>query len=184
MEVTSKVKNFRLLRDGSFGNKLRTWGSRREVLDSGYSGTVTMRYRGNGGGSFYAYEVPLNKIRSVENEWSKGGLDVSRISFNESAPDDFLVMQGEVMRGLRGLELFYSTKQMKMRDAMVDGDTKSASGLTAKLLLETHLNPSSLADLEVLLDRFPDHVVEFSTYRFCLGDIPGRNTVIWEVRNY
>lgn len=184
MEVTSKEKNFRLLKRGSFGNKLRTWGSRQEVLNSGYRGTVTMRYRGDGGGSFYAYEVPLRKIRSVEREWSGGGLDVSRISFNESAPDDFLVIQGEVMRGVEGLELFYSTKQMKMRDAMVDGGARSARGLTAKLLLETHLNPSSFADLEVLLDGFPDHVVEFSTYRFCLGDIPGRNTVIWEVRKY
>ncbi len=184
MEVNSKIRNFELLQSGVFGNKLRTWGSKEEILESGYEGTVTMRYRGNGGGSEYAYEVELDKIDSVGKIWTKKGLDVSRISFNESAPDHDLVIQGEVQRSFRGLDLFYSTKQMKMRDAMIRKDAKNVSGLIAKKILEKTMTPSSYADLEALLDMFEDHVVEFSTYAYCLGDIPGRNTVIWEVRNY
>ena len=57
-------------------------------------------------------------------------------------------------------------------------------GIRAILKLRSVLFPSSLADLEALFEIYPDSVIEFSAYRFAVGAIPGRNAVIWEVRNY
>ena len=58
------------------------------------------------------------------------------------------------------------------------------SGLNAKIILQRNLSPSSLSDMESLLQTFPNDVIEFSSYSIPVGNIQGRNTVIWEVRNY
>jgi hypothetical protein len=55
-------------------------------------------------------------------------------------------------------------------------------GLAARNLLRRYLNPSTLADLEATLERWPGHVVELSALDRCLGTIPGRNAVVWECR--
>jgi len=69
-----------------------------------------------------------------------------------------------------------------MRDAMKC--SSEAFNLEARMLLRLHLSPPSLDDIDGLLDMFSEHVVEFSAYECFLGDIPGRNAVIWEVREY
>lgn len=182
MEILRKEDQYRLWQSGLFGNKLRTWNSYAEVIASGYQGTVTMRYRGSAGGGFVQYEVPLSSILSAQEEWKRSGAQEDLITFNESAPDSQLVLQGEVMHDYRGYVFFYSDEKKKMRDALRHG--RHVEGLHAKLLLEMSMTPSSFADLEALFDRYPSSVVELSVYEFCLGDIPGRNTVVWEVRNY
>ena len=184
LDISTKRKSYDLWEGGSFGNKLRTWNSFQEILEAGYVGTLSMRYKGNAGGGFVRYEVPIEEIPAVEEEWIKKGARQELITFNESAPDRFLTIQGEVMiRGGYGYALFYATTPAKMRDAL-RREGKQVYGLTAKMLLEGTMTPSSFADLGALLEQHPDSVVEFSTYSICLGDIPGRNTVIWEVRNY
>lgn len=58
------------------------------------------------------------------------------------------------------------------------------SGVAARLVLARHLNENSRADLAGLLDRFPDHVVELSALDRCIGSVPHRNGIVWEVRAY
>jgi hypothetical protein len=182
MQIKSKETNYRLLEKGAFGNRLRMWSSLDELIKSDYCGTVSMRYKGDVGGGFVAYEVPILKASSVQQEWIGKGAEQRRIVFNESAPDDKLLIQGELMQGIGGLNLTYSLQQMKMREALKNAD--SAKGLKAKLILEYFLNPCSYDDMNSLFEQFPDHAVEFSTYSMNLGSIPHRNTVIWEVRYY
>jgi len=182
MRITTKQQSYELLQQGFFGNRLRMWDSFEDVIKSEYTGTVSMRYKGLGGG-FYAYEVPPPQIPEIERDWISKGADRGLITFNESAPDHLLLIQGEVMRGpVNPYSLFYSLERKKMREALKNG--KQAEGLTAKLILEHFLYPSSYEDMQILLNMFPEHAIEFSTYSVCLGDIPGRNTVIWEVRQY
>lgn len=57
-------------------------------------------------------------------------------------------------------------------------------GTAARVLLRRHLNPNSLTDLDTLRDVFPGHVYEFSAVDRCIGTVPHRNAVVWEVRNY
>jgi hypothetical protein len=105
-----------------------------------------------------------------------------RVNFNESAPDERLVLQGEVSRFVGGLYLRYSTLKLPMRSAMKDA--RDVGGASAQAILRGVLTGSSYEDLDALLELYPDAVVEFGAYAKCLGAIPGRNAVIWEVRAY
>jgi hypothetical protein len=102
--------------------------------------------------------------------------------FNESAPDECLLIQGELGEGPGGWWLTYSTVQDKMRTAMQSAIF--AEGLTAKTILRTYCCPSSLDDLYSLLELYPGHIIEFGVYTKNLGDTPNRNSIIREVRKY
>lgn len=189
----SKVVQFDVWQAGLFGNMLRTWNSLKEIESSGYRGTLSMRYKGDVGGKWTKYNVNIHDVAIVQQEWISQGAELGRITFNESAPDTDLVVQGEVMHcdsekryvDKEGFGLFfrYSCKPMKMRDALKT-DQHHAWRLEARMLLERFLTPASYSDISELLEYFPGHSVEFSTYRYCLGNIPGRNTIFWEVRKY
>jgi len=180
MDISSKVISFDFYFKGLFGNKLRTWPTLEDFKKSGYVGSVTIRYRGDKGGMYCAYNVtnPLEVISKFVGE----GANIDLFIFNESAPDEKLTIQGELTYDYRGYNLFYSTEKGKMRDCLKNG--KTITGLAAKLLLQSHLFPSSLEDLMELMELYPEHVIEFSTYEMALGDCSNRNTLIWEVRKY
>ena len=180
--IDSKGKFFRLYQEGVFGNKIRTWESFEDVQASGYADPVTIRYRGHGGGGFCRYDVPVDKVEEAISELVAEGADRSSLVFNEWVTEDRITLQGELARFVDGLYMFYSLESVKMREAMSRG--KEARNTKAKLLLETLLTGSSYADMEALLEMFPDHVIEFTAFDKCIGSIPGRNAVIWEVRNY
>jgi len=181
MDIKNKIESFRRWHAGLFGNKLRTWDAPDQISASGYQGTVSMRYKAEGGG-FCAYEVPLGQIGGIISAWKDRGAKEELITYNESAPDHLLVVQGEISVNPSYI-LFYSYEKEKMRNALRNGG-RHAYGLEAKLILEGSMTPSSFSDLQALLELYPDSIIEFSTYSICLGDRPGRNTVIWEVRNY
>ena len=183
MKVNSKRENYLLMAKGVFGNKLRTWYSLDAFLwdwRKGFEGTVTIRYSGKEGGRFCMYNV--NDIAGAIISAIVKGADEQLFIINESAPDTRLLIQGELMHNENGYVLFYSTEKGKMRDMLKNG--VHAFGLQAKMLLQKYLFPSSYDDVQELLDKFPDSVIEFSAYDTTVGDCIGRNTVIWEVRNY
>lgn len=180
MKITTKYINYKLYNQGLFGNKLRTWNSIDEFIESGYKGSVSIRYKGKSAGKFCYYNV-TNIQTIIKDILDKGG-SRDLIMINESAPDEYLTIQGEITRNEYGLYLYYSTLKGKMRDCMKYAI--SSEGLKVKLLLEHYLTPSSYDDIMDLLDKYPDHTIEFSTYSKCLGDCVGRNTIIWEVRSY
>lgn len=182
MEITSKPQSYALWQQGRFGNKFRTWNSLEDIERDDFVGEVTMRYRGSANG-FCDYRVPVSKISQMQHDWLRRGAQLPLITFNESAPDNRLVLQGEVQQSREHLSLTYSTeRELKMREAMKGA--KHASGLTARLLLERHLWPVCLNELHELLTDFPGAVVEFSAYDRAVGCFPHRNTVVWEVRHY
>lgn len=57
-------------------------------------------------------------------------------------------------------------------------------GSAAKAVLRTYLNENSQDDLAILLEQYPDHVIELTILDACFGTVPHRNAVIWEVRRY
>ena len=106
------------------------------------------------------------------------------MKFNQSMPDEHLLIQGEIMDGVGGgLELTYSTIKKPMNLALVEEEL-FIKGLTTKILLQQNLSPSSYSDMVALLDIFPDSIIEFSSYDIPVGNLKGRNTIIWGVRNY
>lgn len=181
--VSTKQQALHLLRTGRLGNTLRVWQHLSDVEADGYQGTLSLRYAGAFGGMFCAYNVAVHDVPAVLEKWTRQGADTQLVQYNESAPDEYLTLQGELMRNHLGLYLFGSTECCKMRDALRNSG-QHLWGLQAKLTLQRHVDPSSYDDLMDLLDTYPGHVVEFSTYAIDLGCAPHRNTVVWEVRDY
>jgi hypothetical protein len=165
---------------GEFGNHATTWLTLRQYHISGYCGLVHLRSRVAGGPTYYnltsaALWITLNKVstRSDYLNWYVSAM----------APTSKTLFQGEVTRGLWGLELTYTHVAKPMREAL-EQSTRTTRGLEANLLLQHYLCPNSWDWMNVLLERYNDHVVEFSTYSEQWGTLPGYNTVFWEVRKY
>lgn len=172
--IRSKIEYYRLWRAGVLGNRPRTWATLEDLLKSGWPGPVTLRSTQVGFKTKYDL--------SIKEAATCASLTVGA-TFNESLPDDKLLIQGEAMRGERGLELTYSIIRKPMKLALAE-ETRWANGVVAKALLDHYLWPPSRDDFEALWDLYPDSVIEFGAYSIAVGDQPHRNTLIWEVRNY
>jgi hypothetical protein len=109
----------------------------------------------------------------------------SQLYISAMCPHEYNVIQGEVQRGIFGLDLHYSLVSGKpMREALAE-DARNDSGLAAKVIMEYFLtNPNDLEWIYKLLDRFPGHVVEFTTLSIQWGTLSGYNTLVWEVRSF
>lgn len=164
---------------GLFGNRLKTWRSYFELQTSEYEGTVTARVF-VADSNWTMYRIPVNQIPQVLENLKKAHerVDVDKVWFNESAPDEHLVLQGE----LWDHSLMYSRERVPMKQAMAK--PLYAEGLQTEMLLRGCMNANSYEDLNELRVNYPDHCIEFSSYEHCLGNMPHRNTIIWEVRAY
>jgi hypothetical protein len=167
----NKVEFYRRYLAGEFGNRPRTWASRDELAASDYEGRVTIRSVDRSGRCLF--NVPVGHALNV----------TENCRFNESMPDDKLLIQGEVCLRPDGLWLTFSQeKGLTMREAMQAPHT--ARNSTAHRLLQKHMDASSYDDIMAMLLKYGDAAIEFGTYAVKVGNCPNRNTVIWEVRNY
>lgn len=184
---------------GGFGNKPRTWADWKELAESDYNGLVTARDMKPGGPCHY--RVPARDIRAAYKHWQRwkdaenhlyvplpqqrAAFSPAAFRYNESMPDEHLVLQGNVWMGERGLRLEYSCeKNIGHRDAVNQPYLKEAEGLLTYSLLRVHLYPSSFEDLMELLDEYEGATIEFSAYSRSVGVIPHRNVIFWECRAY
>ena len=190
MNILTKKQNFRLWQSGAFGNKLRAWRTVSEWQASGFAGPVALRTLGVGGGPCI-YDVLLaTDVVWWIDAWVRGGVPRETIMINEMAPDESIALQGEYLNDIYGPGIdarwgyfLHSFVKSHMRDAL---RTKSrvVEGLAADLLIQSVMTPSSYDDWRLLLDEYPGHVLEVSIYDRCLGDVPGRNALVWEIRKY
>jgi hypothetical protein len=185
-KVATKDQMYALYERRAFGNKLRTWDSIEALRLSGYTGRVTIRYRGEGGGSqFTRYNVRAADVPASIREFARAGANPERFNFNEAAPDECLLFQGEVMRSIEHITLRISDEKTNMRSAMTNtARVRHLYGLEAIRKLRSALTPSSYSDLRALWELYPTAVIELSVYEMPVGDFKGRNAVVWEVRDY
>lgn len=188
--VLAKDESYAFYDLNRLGNKVLTWKTPEEIFRSYWKGDVCIRSKKGIARGKTKYNVPQRKLMAVlAEEFEAQGIPLNSLTFNQSMPDEHLTFQGEVMRSLEGLSLVYSRIKKPMNLAL-DEKTERASGSEAHFLLKRELWPLSLSELENLLDRFegdsttPSSVVEFSAYDIAVGDSPGRNAIIWEVRDY
>lgn len=189
--ILSKKENYRLWQGGAFGNKLRAWRSVEEWRASCFPGEVVLRVLGSFVGERPClYNLQPSQVEGAVAGWRSLGISRDNIMVNEAAPDEKVILQGEYRNSICvvGEEIFwgafhYSRAQVQMRDALLAAPESSRS-LRSDLLLRIAMTPSSYDDWLLLLARYPDHVLEVSVYDCCLGDCPGRNALIWEVRKY
>lgn len=185
--VVNKAQNYRLWRAGAYGNKLRAWRTVDAWRRSGYADEVVLRYVGTGGGGRCAYHLRPEDVDAEVAAWVADGADPGAIMVNEQAPGVRTVLQGElfngVMLGGSVYPFLFTLVPRPMREALAI-ESRHAFGLRTLALLEHFMTPSSYADLRVVMDLFPDHVIEVSVFANNLGDTPGRNALVWEVRRY
>jgi hypothetical protein len=186
-EVTNKKQMYSLLSTGTFGNtvpqyfdlfswvmspdhsKYKLWGIRSGVA---------------GGDKRMQLNVHRATVPRLYEEWfPEGGGNISPMI------DQWAKLRAEVMLnrfGPFGLQVHYADgydPDNPWRGSFQKYG-RTVSGLVATHLLRKYLWPSDYEDLMLLLDRYPDHVVELSACSRAVGVVPRRNTVIWEVRKY
>lgn len=176
LDITNKNRMYFLWKRGAFGNKVAHWDTLGEFISSTYEGRCGFRSTKIGSRNMGVFDSKeeLLKNHPVTNEV---------LVYSEGTLSDTVIIQGEITRGISGLYLYYSTVKDMMRPALATR-TSYALRTEAHSILQTYCDPASYEDLMLLLDMYPDHVIEFSTFSHNLGIVPHRNTVIWEVRKY
>jgi hypothetical protein len=170
---TNKADFYRRWQALEFGNRVRMWAGQADLAASGYAGTVSARSKVPGGKCVYG--VPADLAASSPQ--------FAAMTFNETAPDDLLLVQGEFMHdGLRGYGLYCSADRLPMRKALAASGVQHW-GLAALGRVKHYADAKGYDMLMELLDLYPEAVIEFGCYARTLGELPC-NTVVWEVRNY
>jgi len=171
--INTKLKMYRFLKKGLFGNTSKIYESLSEMPNN-----IPMSMRYNRPGNIKRCNPGITKKEIIKN----------KINFNDitvcEQPElkGKCVLNAELMINHKGLNLRYKVGNMWMRPAMKNPDR--AIGLKAKFILEKYLNSSDYDTIMDLLNIYPDHIIEFTVFDHYVGTIPNRNTIIWEVRRY
>ena len=188
--VLSKPQNYRLWQGGAFGNKLRAWRTVDAWRESGFDRKVVLRTLMEGGGGPCCYNLQPEEVDAVVDTWLALDIPLDKIMVNEAAPDGDVILQGEYLNDIYEIDgeagwgyFHYSRAKFQMREALRVA-SEVAQKLRSDLLLKLAMTPASHEDWNLLLERYPGHVLEVSVYDRCLGDTPGRNALVWEVREY
>lgn len=188
--ILTKKRNYELCHVGAYGNRVRQWASLDEWQASGYADPVAMRVAlPGGGGGPSQFGVPRDLVMHQAFDWLAMGIPLECVRLAEMA-DGLRVLQGEylndvyVQDGVVHSSAFLHTFCSGPMPVALQSSKSYAFGLRADFLLRSRMTPSSYADWRELLERYPGHVLEVSVWESCLGDIPGRNAIVWEVRRY
>jgi hypothetical protein len=183
--IGDKGTMYRRLARGSFGNTIPQFFSVEEWRASGEAdkfpawGVRTLRP----GGPCRLY-CPTAEVEATcrSPEFAAAGVNIS-IMGDAVCP---VLLWADVWESPAGLVVYgieYPPRGSSWR-ALMPTKGRHWERTAARMILARHLNPNSLADLYATLELWPGHVVELSAYERCLGVIPGRNGVLWEVRDY
>jgi hypothetical protein len=182
MKITSKRQFLRLWEEGTFGNKPNTWRKIDEAEQSGFAGEVALRYAGSLNKAPHLVMASVSSLRAAMEELKAQGWQEKDFFVSEVIPAPLYAINGEVIALPEGLFLTYSTVPALMRESLRLG-AKNVSGLTAKIVLSTLLEPQDLDYLHEILASYPEHAVEFSGLGQPVGSLK-RRLIIWEVRFY
>lgn len=168
---------------GEFGNASPTWMDLFKFIEEADPRELYHLRNGAvaGGMTYYkqTYLQAIKRWREAENrgDWYCSMQVPSRV-------EQSLLLQGEViLTPWSGINLLYSRVKEPMRTALAT-HSESSQGIIAVSLLRWALCPNSYEWLQELLDRYPEHAVEFSAYERRWGTLPNFNTLFWEVRYY
>lgn len=176
---------YELLAAGLLGNTLPQYFT----FASFYDDPATVKYREWGLRSFVpggpsAMYLQWHEAAEVAHALERAGtpFNLSPMLGNVTLMANVCVTPGV---GLYVHYVEYPPERTSWRVLFARPDTSlHASGVAAYNLLKRHLNANALDDVTELLQRYDGHVVEISATGHCVGLLPHRNYVTWEVRNY
>jgi hypothetical protein len=188
--ILNKKQNYRLWQSGAFGNKLRAWRTVESWWDSGFEGRVVLRTLLPLGNGPCVYNLLPDDAFYTAQVWITQGIPSDAIMINEAAPDQDVILQGEYLNDVCEIDgrVYWSIfknsfVQAHMRDALKQSHL-TVGNMNADHLIRSAMTPASYEDWQELITRYPGHVLEVSIYDRCLGDLPHRNALVWEVRRY
>lgn len=165
-----------------FGNRSPTWNNISEFLEQDRGpGLFHIRNRIKGAATWY--NITGRNIPSVWEKALRLRHKPSDLYISEMAPTEKTLIQGEIQQTPVGLALYHTCVMLPMREALALNSHQDY-GIIALETLRHFMCVGSYEWMEILLDRYEGHVIEFSTYSVDFGTIPGRNTCFWEVRAY
>lgn len=173
MKLTTKNESIAEIFQNPRWNHLRTRYAREDAKLLGPQVVIRLRQPGFN----THYNLPIEQLDDVLADLAAKGCDTSRCYFNEAAPDDALVLQGELI----GHSLMYTTAKKPMKLGFAE-ETRYAEGAATEAILRWACNGPSYDDMQELRSRHPDAIIEFGCYSVCLGSQPDRNTIFWEIR--
>lgn len=179
--VLTKQDFYRRFYEGEFGNHGPMWKTVRDFLQSGHPGPIAIRCMRRGGRCDYF--VPRDEVLARTRSFVNQGYPELELNFSAMAPDDRSTLKGEVAYRETGVHLLGTYARLPMRMALAEKSFYQ-QGLTATMTLKRAMDRGSYEWIQKLINRYPDHVIEFTSYEFPWGVLPGMNTVIWEVRKY
>lgn len=182
--VRDKEQFYALFSTGRTGNKTQSWDYPVYLGQTVYNGGCGIRLK-IPNSPYMRYDLGNRRqvMLYAEHLIRDIGVRAEEIVVSELAPDQDLTIQVEVMRSERYLDLMYSdVPGLRMREAMAH-HAKHLQGLKALQLMKKHMDPPSWDWLEGIWNDYPDSVVEFTCYKYPVGDL-GWNTIFWEIRNY
>jgi hypothetical protein len=185
--VDSKAEFFRLSQNFEFGNRLRQWNWQEflSLLNNGGAPpAVSVRNTGVPGQmKMQRYRMPPCEAYEHCQGLIRAGYAVDSLLLDESAPDDCVTLQCEVMNSSRFIELRYALNAHGMGMRQAYEIMSHAWGSRALTILRRHLDASSQDNLFRILEEYGDSCVELSAYSIPVG-VLGWNTIFWEVRNF
>lgn len=182
MKICTKSEFLRRSEAGLLGNSMPSWTTVAEAQADGYHGPVMIRAR-RPNSPWMRPDVPQHLVDDVIAGLVVKGADASELYLTHMTPEVGRRLNAEVWNGPDGLYLNYSTAQCNVRDALAKYG-RHAERAAALVILRWALCPNSFDDVMALLEAYPDAVIELTAYDREMGDLHGRNTIIWEVRDY
>lgn len=193
--VKNKEEAARLYSEGMFGNCMPMWSYEELVkyllANTDHIFTIcnkkwVIRYK-IPGSKWMAYDLKFDDLENfIYNAVVFEGAKKDYFTIQPTTPDHNVILNAELSRGHQfypGWQLRYSELPMKMRPALLHGE-RNASGLAALEIVKKVMTPESYSDLMDLFEIYEDSVMEFTVWKDCLGNVAGRNSIVWEVRNY
>jgi hypothetical protein len=180
-KISTKSVMSQLLQDGVFGNCLRLFASVDEAMKSNPS-QLYLRVK-RPAFTFHPVGFTTKELPAMIQKMELLGVNQDELIIGEANNPNEVLANMEILRTEQGLYVQWSPEKLRMRDALKRG-MNHAYGLKAKAVVDYFLSPCSRTNLDRLLEEWPDHVVECTAHRGCLGSVPGNNTAFWEVRQY
>lgn len=183
MEIRTKREFYQLWEAGCLGNRTQIFHDLETAIAATPDGMIGFREVGRAGGGKWQRSVTHDDAKQIHFEWLHEG---RKFIMDDGVPNWRSTMQGEINRGVEGLYGFIAVGYAlpPMRVSIAQGLHTHYHRVQVRALMQRYMDPSSQDDVDAILDLYPDATIEFTCFDVGVGNIPGRNTMFWEVRNY
>lgn len=183
MEIRSKQEFYTLWETGCLGNRTQIFHCLEDAIMGTPDGMIGFREVGRAGGGKWQRSQDHLEAAVIFMQWR---CEQRRFIMDDGVPNHRSTMQGEINRGIDGLYGYIAIGHglPPMRVSMAQGLHEHFYRVQVRALMQRYMDPASQDDVDALLELYPKATIEFTCFDVCVGNIPGRNTMFWEVRNY